>query len=319
MRRASLPVVVDASAGPWRVFEALCALARRRGSRQTTAAAQHFAGRASATREGDDPLSSIYGAAPKFSVGAVLRLVLSELGRRFGFYMGLMAIYAAPGFILGLVLPPLVLEGGEPLGARDPGQILLSMAPGFLIGFLVFAAMIGSATYAMVAGLRGRDIGLGAAVQEGLRSLIYAAPALLLQAIMVVIGFVALVIPGIVAILYTFVCVSVAAAESAPPGRAFKRSVALTEGYRVPILALLAITLFANFLFSTLVGGLSQTLFSAADAPISSETIAIYYFALTVLSLPLNALYVLLPVASYYLLSVEKDGRDSGDVAEVFQ
>lgn len=136
---------------------------------------------------------------------------------------------------------------------RKPVEIVLGMLVATLTAFLVVtagAAALGMNHQALEA-VRGRDVKIGTAL-AGYGNFVASLVALLLVTVAVLVGIVACIVPGLLAVFFfywTFMCM--ADDPSLGAVGSLKRSLALVRAHPVPTL----VVLLANFVLS-LAGGM---------------------------------------------------------------
>lgn len=114
-----------------------------------------------------------------------------------------------------------------------------------VVGMLAFLAtylVAGGLTYGVRQTLQGRRVPVVEGVREGIRYLWRGLDAAFVTGLVVGIGFVLLVVPGLWLGALAFVCVPVAVLEERPVVDALRRSAALTRGSRVSLLVVLLAT-----------------------------------------------------------------------------
>lgn len=263
---------------------------------------------------------SISAGGPRiFSVGEAFSVTFNELLRRFGHYVGIVFIASVAGIVINLVAPI------EPINAEEPSPEQMSayfsqLAASFVLLIPVHGLITGALAYSVVAGLRGNDMSIGEALSAGLGVLLYTVAAQLVSGLIIGVGMLLLIVPGIIALLFLFVCTPVAAAESAWPVQAIRRSVFLTDGYRWQLLGIMLIQVVASFFLLAIIGSIASAFVgeggaTSGGAPSNSMPLMIVSALVT---LPVNAFFSVLTIVVYYQLSVEKDQRDDNAVAQVF-
>ena len=265
---------------------------------------------------------SVSGSAPeRFSVGGALSLTFAELMRRFFHYLGLMFLVSLPGLAVNLASPidPNFGASGAPT-PEEMAQFWSVFSIHMVVGLFAYGIMIGAMTYSVVSGLRGNDLSLGECLSSGLQVMHYVLVTMVVVGAIIMLGFILFIIPGVIAVLFLYACGAVAAAESAWPGKAISRSAFLTEGYRWTILGLILVQILIGFALLMALSIVALALLGANPAGLTpdSPNMMLYLAVSLIVGLPFNAYFAMLPVSVYYMLSVEKDGRDEGQVAQVF-
>lgn len=255
-----------------------------------------------------------------FTIGDALSLTFRELTRRLGHYLPLMLLLSLPGLIVSLTSPIDPNFGASEPTPEQMAAFWSAFAVQAVVGLFAYGVIIGAFTYSVVSGLRGQDLSLGACLSSAVGRLHYVLPTLLIVGVIIMLGSILLVVPGIIAALIFYVAASVAAAEGAWPGKALSRSQFLTRGSRWSLLGLFLVQIAISLVLVAVLSVVALALLGAQPAELASnpEKLATYTIISMIVGLPFNAFFAMLPVTVYFLMSVEKDGRDLGDVEQVF-
>jgi hypothetical protein len=215
------------------------------------------------------------------------------------------------GAALLVMLPSLLFMLAVPL---SPFQSLIDL----IFGQVAFVTLI----YGTVQALRGRKVAIGECLSEGFKRLGVALGVAILAAIGYFIGFLLLVVPGIVVMLMWIVAVPVAVVERAGVTASFGRSRALTRDRRWRIFGTLFV---AGLIIAAVEGVIGFILIrSMGSSFIEGMTelvthpgtgLAVAQWAFNALNL---ALYACLLASLYYYLRRDKDGVDIEQIAAVF-
>lgn len=219
----------------------------------------------------------------------------------------LAGVVAAVKFGAGVLKPA---PGTVP--AFPPGLIPLIAIAGLatlVIGLVLFGGM----TWGALQHLAGRKATLGAMIGAGVRRAWPLFIVGLAAYLLVLVGFVALVIPGIlVGMALSVVLPVVVAEESAGVGAAIKRSFALTKGSRGAIFGAGIVVLLAIWAAS-LIGNV------ATAALAGNPALAILGVVLSLLlQIAMTPLSMILSAVAYHDLRVAKEGVDTSSLAAVF-
>jgi hypothetical protein len=232
---------------------------------------------------------------------------LSVLAKNFVPFAILYLSINAPSAIYALT------QAGKPGSDEDTGVGSLTIAENFL-GLIVAAAV----TYAAVQELRGRHVSFGEFFGRGLAQSGAVIRVAILSGILLVLAFIALVVPFFIFYTMWWVAIPVAVIERPGAIASLQRSAELTRGYRWQVFGLIicfflaliaALLLFAVLLFALffLVADANQTLLDQASA-----------VATWLLSALFMAVQAVLTAVSYYYLRVAKEGVGIEDIAAVF-
>jgi hypothetical protein len=246
-------------------------------------------------------------AAERFRLGAVASRSFSVLFKNIVPFGILYLAVNAPASIYALTLD------GYADADRDPGVRILNLVEVFL-GTVVAAAV----TFATVQELRGRRVGFGEFFGRGLAQGGAAIRAALLAGLLLILAFVALIIPAVVLYTMWWVVIPVAVIERPGAVASLRRSAELTRGNRWRVFALIAgflLCVFAVGIGLGLATGLGVGLFAAGDIVLVHRlTIVVMWLWSTFLM----AAQAVLTAVSYYYLRVAKEGIGIDDIAAVF-
>ena len=246
-------------------------------------------------------------AQERFRLGAVIGRSFSILvGNIVPFGLLYLAVNASSS-IYALTL------AGTGSADEAPGMAFLNLAEA-LLGLVAGAAV----TYATVQELRGRRVAFSEFFRRGLSQAGAAIRVALLSGILLILAFIALVIPGL--ILYTMWWVAIPVAVIERPGAmaSLRRSADLTAGNRWRVFGLILC-----FFFAAGVGG--GLFVVAADDGLRyavgvdqtgidlASTIVTWLWAALIM-----AGQAVLTAVSYYHLRVAKEGVGIDDIAAVF-
>lgn len=246
-------------------------------------------------------------ADQQFRLGTVVGRSLAVLAKNIVPFGILYLAVNAPSSIYALTL------AGKAGADQDAGVRLLNIAEAFL-GLIAAAAV----TYATVQELRGRHVGFGEFFGRGLAQGGAAIRVALLSGILLILAFIALIIPFFIFYTMWWVAIPVAIIERPGAIASLQRSAELTRGYRWQVfglivcffvamaatLFLLGMSLFAALYFS---GDADQVLFDQAAALGTWLWSALFM-----------AVQAVLIAVGYYHLRVAKDGVGIDEIAAVF-
>ena len=244
----------------------------------------------------------------RFVIGDVLKTSLWIYSRNLPTVVVLAAIASAPMFAVAwLALGDDMLDStGRPDGLWTIGDLFAA----FLGGFWLEAGM----AFAVVRTLRSAAPSLGETLAYALQVIPRVLVVGLVAYLFVGLGFVALIVPGIILILVYWVVVPVAAVERGGVVYALKRSHELTKGHKGRILAILGLLLIP-VIPSIIAGDAGAGIPWALGLDWSEATLAQATVVVDALILSVECTVV---AVCYHDLRVLKDGYDSGRIAEVF-
>ncbi len=193
-------------------------------------------------------------------------------------------------------------DTAAPFGA----QFAFNLLAGLLVYYLLQAVLV----YGTIMELRGARAAIGECIANGIKHLFPVIAVGVLVSIMVSVGTVLLIIPGILFLLWYWVAVPVAVVERPGIGASLKRSAELTKGSRWKLFALMLIVVpvlvFAvNFIVS----------FSVAAV---SPGEAVVVGAVLVITALQSAFQSVVSAVTYHDLRIVKEGASGEEIAAVF-
>lgn len=238
-----------------------------------------------------------FGAFVSKSLGIYLRNLLP--------FAALSALVLAPWIVLRILLRQDVpTPGGEAISSIL--QTVLSMV------------LTGALTYGVVQQMHGKSAGIGALVTAGMQSLGRVFVTSLVAGLIIGIGTLMLVVPGIIATVLLYVAIPVAVMEHKSVGDAMRRSSDLTRGSRWAIfgaallmgLVSIGVVLLCTFVFAT------TSTASVAGIEYEAESLPLWMeIAIPLLLQPMNAT---LSSVCYVMLRQGKENVDVQQIAAVF-
>ncbi|WP_159995585.1 hypothetical protein [Roseomonas sp. 18066] len=178
----------------------------------------------------------------KLALGPVARMTFGVIGRQPATFLGLPLLVVALPSLLAQVGVGRYLLPGEAMQDFSTGVMALGMAAGLglgLFGLLLHYALQAVLTYAAVADFNGRRASALESVGRGLAAMLPALGAAILMLLGIGLGFLLLVIPGLMLVCIWAVTVPAAVVERPGAVAALRRSRALTRGHRWRIFGLL--------------------------------------------------------------------------------
>ena len=244
-------------------------------------------------------------ASGTFSVGGVLKRSFSTYFANFVPFTILALILYLPTLIYGFSSID-ELETG--IASGDPtGDIIIG-----LISFILTYILVGALVYGTVQYLSGQRPGLGAIVSRGMVTIGPVIVIAFLLSLVLSIGFVLLIVPGIFLTVAYAVVIPAAVVERAGIIGSFKRSWALTKGYRWPVLGILLILVVIIFVVAFLVGA------AGGVVVVMTDDFTTLIFVNYVISAFSGALMSVAIAVTYHDLRVAKEGVSTAQIAAVF-
>jgi len=237
-------------------------------------------------------------AESDFRVGHVLSRSVSVLFRRF------------PTFFIVTVVafsPMVLLNRASASAATDPIQSVIMVGLGFVL--LMVLSMLSSAVilHAAFQDMRGRPVRLLESLRVGLRRFLPLILLGIIGAVLMVLGFMLLIVPGLILYTMWFVAVAACVVERLGPWTSLRRSRQLTKGYRWRIFGLVLVLLLLSVI---------SPLLELALSAIGGETLALV--GNLIWAAIASAFSAVVIALTYYDLRVAKEGTDIEQIAAVF-
>jgi len=262
---------------------------------------------------------SIESVKPEFRVGEVLSQTFGTyFGNFFKFlavsFIGYVVIIGGVGLITGSGLMISQSAAANPLVA--PGQFFLN----FLLMMIAAAVIQASITFGAVEHQAGRTASVVGMMKAGVRSVIPVVLATVVMSILVAIGSVFLLVPGIIIWLMLSVTVPAIVSEKLGMADGLKRSQDLTTGFKWQVFGAFVVVMIAIWLFQIFLGmlliGLGTTV-SAGGSGGSVLAVVIMIVSIAMGSL-VYGLMGSAVAAVYTNLRAAKEGTSVDEIAQVF-
>jgi hypothetical protein len=247
----------------------------------------------------------IVGGAARFSVGGVLAGSLSLLLRNFVPFMLITILLSIPSFLIGYWE---YSRPGDPEALYNPISLLSG-----LVSLLTTALTQSALTYGTLQDLRGQRAGIGDCIARGLASAPRVAIAAILWSVIVGIGTLLLIVPGIFLAVMLWVYVPAIVVEGAGVTASLGRSRDLTRGHRWGIFGMFVLLILAFMLVEFAVVG-AVGFENLATAMLSGWA----FWVLSAISVLITAYAAVMTSVGYYQLRAEKEGVVIDDIAKVF-
>ena len=260
------------------------------------------------------------GQQSAFSVGRVIARTFSTWWAHALVFSVLTLIAYVPIVLLSVLgempIPGVTAPSLNPLDPAAAAPPPAMPGAGFWLAYLavmlLFLVEVGAITHGVIHHLAGKRVSLGAMIAAGLRRFVPLLFVGVLAYLIIVVGMILLVVPGVI-----FACALVAAIPAVVVERpgvfgAIKRSFALTKGKRLAIFAIMLV-LFIVAMGLALIGSFLLPQLTASFAPMLG----------TLLGLVVNAVFGTLlwvaPGVVYHDLRVAKEGVATAQLAAVFE
>jgi hypothetical protein len=246
-----------------------------------------------------------------FSVGAVISRTFSVWWSnlfRFGL-LGLLVYVPAIGAVGAMAM---VVRPG---GSGVPAALPLVVSAAILVSIFFTVVEMGAITYGAVDAIAGGKPGIGAMLRVGFRRAWPLFLAGVVLSLLVALGMLLLVVPGIILGCAAAVTIPACVAEGKGPIESLRRSFALTRGHRLELFGAFLVMMFATWLMAML-AQLLMVLFTASLGPrlgMIGTVPVLFVNSIT------YTLLTVLPAVGYHDLRVAKEGVVTADLLKVFE
>ncbi len=188
-----------------------------------------------------------------------------------------------------------------------------------LLWFIAYFWLSAALVYGVVSDLRGNKASVGQILSGALSVLIPVFFVSIVVGLLVAIGTIALIIPGIILYVMFWVAVPAAVVERTGVGESMKRSLELTKGYRWQIFFVMVIWIVISIVVQLVVGfavgaplGVTPDMAAQANVSIAGHLIT------QVVNMLLSGVSASILAVGYHDLRVAKEGIGSEEIARTF-
>jgi len=224
-------------------------------------------------------------------------------------------IYAANFLIFTLVAIVTVLPhqlGGDPQTTGGAVQTFVATIVGWILQFIGQAVILYGAFQAM----RGRPVVLGDALRRGFSRFLSLLAISILVAIGLAIGFMLLIVPGIILAMRWAVAVPACVVENLGPISSLRRSAELTKGHRWKIFGMTVLILVFFIIAIVIIGTLAGTGVVVVPQGVGRGLLAAILFV--IISGIVTAYFNVIAAMIYHDLRTVKEGVNTEEIAAVF-
>jgi len=227
--------------------------------------------------------------------------------------LGTMLVFAVPLTILIVLLPRMLVELAPSEG--PPNALTLYALAMIPVAFSVAANQlyVGSITFAAVQSLRNKPCSAFDSIRVALKRLWPLIGAALAVAVLVALGTLALIVPGIMIGCAYIVTTPVVVCENRSVTQSMKRSADLTRGHRVAVFVAFLLMGLVTWIFGLILGGIGVYAFREEQASLP------YQFTLNIISTFIASVGSVLASVMYFALRQRKDGVEVDEIAKVFE
>jgi hypothetical protein len=255
--------------------------------------------------------SSLVVGQEGFRIGRVLSKSLEILTGNFPKYLLFGAVIAVPGLLFELTAKPQSTINPGVQQALPPSYFGVAIG-GFLISIAIGIVVYGVCQSAMIYGafqdIRGRPFQIGASIRRGLIRFLPVIGAVICAGILIVVGLVLFIVPGVMLLMMFFVIVPVCVVEGLGPIKSLGRSFRLTEGHRWRILAIYLIPVIV-------IAIINFVLTRHAVISLNATVVTIITFLVSAIG---GSYRAIVNIVTYHDLRAVKEGLDIDQIAAVF-
>jgi hypothetical protein len=253
-------------------------------------------------------------SAPQFSIGNVLGTSFSVLARNIIPFLLITVVISIPYFLVSQLAP-----GSAPpaQSSADQGHVYYFYYANISSGadwlsLILHVTTVGLVSAALAYGtfqdLRGQKVPTSELVKRGFASLLPVVLAAVAFTILLFVGLILLVIPGLIVATALWVYVPAIVVEKVGVGDAFKRSRALTKGQRWNILGLYIIV----FIAALIVEAIESIVLGIPIAALA------HHWAIIPIQLCYMIFVAVMSAVGYYYLRADKEGVAIDEITKVF-
>jgi hypothetical protein len=255
----------------------------------------------------------------RMSIGRVFQRAFSAIALNPAVILGLaLVVGALPGLLMTYLFAEMGLGSASALrtGAISFSGFMGMIFISSLIGLAISALVQGALTRAVVSANEGKRASFGECLSAAVRVLLPLIGLSILFGIGVTLGFVLLIVPGIILLLMWAVAVPALVIERDGIFAAFSRSAQLTKGAKWKIFGLFLVLLVIYWLLSFVLGLVGLGTYNPSTAA-GGMSIANLIGGIVVGTI-FNALWGAIQPSLYVELRQWKEGSSAENLAEVF-
>jgi len=246
-------------------------------------------------------------AMPRFeamTTGALLDRAFRLYTSNFSLMLGITAAAYVPFYFIMLLLEASL--GGRLQSPTGLAMLLFQLLFMILWASIAFPIASGAATYAISERYLGNDVTIASALHRGLSHFWTLSLAQIAATIRVLIGFVLLIIPGILWMLSYSLIVPAILVEGQKGLPSLKRSRDLVKGHRGKVFLVMLVINLLQGVVAAGVGMVSSFLFAGGSSGLAIASSALS----NLLSIFLTPLGIIAAILLYYDMRIRKEGFD---------
>jgi hypothetical protein len=248
-------------------------------------------------------------------MGRVASRTFGAIGRNWVSFFSLAVITVVPQVVLSAYLGIDVMARNKPTDLAQLGHLYsmtgIAYLPALVLGSILQAALV----HGTVSDLNGKKASFSDCLQTGLRTCLPVIGLSFLFGVALVIGFVLLVVPGVLMFLAWAVIVPVLVVENTGVFGAFGRSSELTKGHRWAILGLAVVVWLISIVLGLVILPFQSALTLPGGGLLATSPLLVINGVVRVITTTLIAVGT---ASVYYELRAIKEGIGPEQLAAVF-
>jgi uncharacterized membrane protein len=258
-------------------------------------------------------------APERFEIGRVISRTFGVIGRNLLTFLVLSTLLTLPVLLITFAavwLPQIGVHYTPSFGTPGSVAALVGGAVvGFLIYFLFANLLQAGLTHGTIVSLNGGRVSLGDCLVTGLRHAVPLTIIVILATLGFVLGFLLIIVPGVILALAWAVITPVRVAERTGITQTFRRSAELTRGNRGSIFLI-------DLIFGVLILVLDfviRPLAGLSFVTVAGEQVTVVFIVLTsIVRITSSLIGATLAASIYYELRVIKEGIGPEQLAAIF-
>jgi len=260
----------------------------------------------------------IAAGSARFEMGRVISRTFRVIADNAPVFLALTSLLCLPTIIytqFSVIAGLFGFHVATPIGLGRLGASYAQAAIGYAIS-LIFANLLEAAiTHGAIVSLNGGKASFGENLSTAISNILPVLAIVLIATIAILLGFVVLIVPGVILMLMLCVPVQVRVTEHKGIMDSLSRSAELTNGYKGQILGLFAIYFAAIIAIELLIRPLTGLLMIAK----AGDAYMILYLVVAVLiQIVFSLLNAVGTTSIYYELRLVKEGAGAEQMAAVF-
>ena len=239
----------------------------------------------------------------RFTFGDAVSKALEVFFKNFVPFMVLAVVLYCPVFLYGYY------NVQDPQRLQDGFVLLIAI----MMELILYSVLTASLVYGTVQHLNGTPTNLVGCFGRGIQTMLAVLGVAIVAGIILILGFIALIIPGFIVMTMFWVVVPVAVIERQGVGSSLSRSRFLTYGHRWAIFGIVILLGLAQGIFQAVAQA-----FLLPSMPLRVQDLLPWLIGDWLITAFFAALAAVIVGVGYYLLRSEKEGADIKTIAAVF-